>query len=88
MDADRTVGEGNQTRTVEVPLQTSMASVSFDVIAPGTCMQVDSYDLFFDGDFLTAYQIAYTDTDGAPRQGRVVIDKGGPRRRWLTLAER
>ena len=82
-----TVGEGKAQRTVEVPLQTSTARVSFDVIAPGTCVQVDCYDLFFDGDFTTAYEVACAEADGTVRRGRVVIDKGGPRGRWLTFAE-
>jgi hypothetical protein len=83
-----TVGEGEAQRTVEVPLQTSTARQSFDVIEPGTCLPVDRYDLYFDGDFITVYEVAYTDVGGAVRRGRVVIDKGGPRGRWLTFAER
>ena len=83
-----TVGEGEAQRTVEVPLQTSTARECFELIEPGTCLRVDSYDLYFDGDFLTVYEATYTDADGTVRQGRVVIDKGGPRGRWLTLAER
>jgi len=83
-----TVGEGEAQRTVEVPLQTSTARQSFDVIAPGTCLPVDRYDLFFDGDFVTVYEVAYTDADGTHRQGRAIVGKGGPRGRWLPLAER
>ena len=83
-----TMGKGKAQRTVEVPLQTSRARQCFDVIESGTCLPVDHYDRFFDGDFITIYEVAYTDAGGTVRQGRLVIDKGGPRRRWLALAER
>ena len=82
------VGAGKAQRTVEVPLQTSTARECFELIEPGTCMPVDRYDLFFDGDFVTIYELTYTDPDGTPRRGRAIVGKGGPSGRWLTLVER
>src|SRR3954469_4010212 len=77
-----TVGEGEAQRTVEVPLQTSTARKHFDLVEPGTCVPVDRYDLYFDGDFVTIYEVAYTDAGGTHRQGRAIVGKGGPSGRW------
>jgi hypothetical protein len=78
-----TVSCGSPSSPELSPVKTSPAGSG--TVLPGTGVLVDRYNLMWDGDVLTGYEVTYAATDGITRRGQAIIDKGGPTAAWVRL---
>ncbi len=79
------ITDGDEHRSLDLPLQTSAVQKTCKTLEPGTCTLVGSYDPYFDGDFITDYEVAYSREDSSRSQERFSIGKGGPSGRWVRV---
>lgn len=67
------------------PILTTISTKKAAIIEPKTCHFVEAYDRVWDGDFTTAYEIKFINSDGIRQSASASIPKGGPTRKWLQL---
>ncbi len=82
------LGDDDEHHSLDVPVQTSAAHETCRALAPDTCTFVGRYDPYFDGDFITDYEVAYSREDDSRHQERFSIGKGGPSGRWVGVDKR
>lgn len=67
-------------------LETNVASKNLGAIASGQGHLLEAYDVYFDGDFLTEYQVRAQRANGTTFKGRAVV-KDIPVNRWIEVRD-
>jgi hypothetical protein len=67
------------------PLATAPTSLIIEQLAPNAAVLIDRYDPVFDGDFITAFDIAFIDQQDQKQLMRTAIGPGGPSAKFVAV---